>query len=78
MDQREMDNSSGSFDELESLDTKEKWGYDLETLYKIALQFFKGTLYYPTDERPPLFQMIVKYFLPLIFKTLNMLVENTR
>lgn len=41
MDQREMDNSSGSFDELESLDTKEKWGYDLETLYKIALQFFK-------------------------------------
>ena len=43
MDQREINNFSVSIDELESLDTNDKWGgYELETLYKIALQFFKG------------------------------------
>lgn len=29
----------------------EKWGYDLEDLYKIALKFFKGKLVLPSTFR---------------------------
>ena len=46
MDQHsgELENPSVPNEELNSFNTIEKYGYELEDLYKIAVKFFKGII----------------------------------